>query len=60
MDMKYMQIFNFDNIVVMQLPVYYKFFTKEGGISYDEILSKNGRKIYKSNYRNVKKYIRYL
>jgi len=29
-----MQIFNFGNMVVMQLPLCYKFFTKEGGINY--------------------------
>ncbi len=40
-----MQTFNIDNMRVMQLLLCYKFFTKEGGITYDEIFSKNGREI---------------
>ena len=48
MDMKYMQIINIGNIRVLQLLLYYNS-TKERGITNDKILSKNGRKICKSN-----------
>lgn len=37
-----MQIFKIDNIKVMQLLLCYKNQTKERGITYDKIISKNG------------------
>ncbi len=45
-----MQIFKLVNIrVIATALMLYKIFTKEGGINYDEIISKGGRKICQIN-----------